>query len=472
MFFRSALPFGLLTAFSLLAACSSNDAPALAKAAPVDPPPEQQPPPDEDAGTDAAPPPPAFKPTFPSVLNRGGKTVAKPRVVPIVFKGDPLTTQIDQFTKKLAGSAYWQGVATEYGVGAITAEDVIVLDEVPPASTTSTEIESWLAGKLSAPGSVLGAPDESTLYSVFYPSGVSITLDGGGPYGQSCQGYGGYHFEIPVTGPGGAKNVGYAVLPRCSDIDELTVATSHEYFEWATDPLPQSAPAFSQLDDAHWAWQAIMIGELSDLCTFLDRDNLRPPELDFLVQRHWSNKDSLAGTYPCAPQKTIGYVQAIPNAEDDALVPDYFDQTKYVKTKAIRVSPGKSKSVDVLLYADKAVKQQVPIRVMTYEEMYGQGQPTGFELKVDATRVAVGGAAHLTVTAPTEVTYDIAVMVAYVDTNNVHYWPVIVTNDDGGGLDVGRPTITPQTMPGVRETSRGKLLRRSTKAGLPRILPR
>lgn len=458
---RHRVPSSLVLFFvSSLAACSAGSDPAPAPPATTVAPPAPGPvPPEVDPPTAPEPPPPAsFTPSFPYVENRGGSTIAKPHVVPIVFKGDPLTSDIGAFTQKLAGSAYWTSVATEYGVGALTASDVVVLDETPPASTKSSEIETWLNGKLSDPAGVLGEPDPSTLYAVFYPSGVSITLDGGGPLGQSCQGYGGYHAEINARG---TTPVGYAVLPRCADIDDLTVATSHELFEWATDPLPYTKPAFSKLDDAHWAWEATMFGELSDLCTFMDRDNLRPTELGFLVQRHWSNKASLAGTYPCVPQKTEGYVQAIANATDDALVPDFYDQNKVVKTKAIRVAPGQSKTVDVMLYADRAIKEQVPLQVLTYDQLYGSGQPSGFTLKVGAQRVAVGGSTTLTVTAPKDVTYDIAILTAYVDANNVHMWPVVVTNDDASNVAAGRPTVTPDTMPRIRrESSRARRLRR------------
>jgi hypothetical protein len=467
MLSRCSLPLTLLlVAVAGMAACSSEQGAAPVPAETVDPPAPPAPPPvEEDAGPDVEAPV-AFTPSFPKVLNRGGKTIATPKIVPILFKGDPLATQIDDFTKKLAGSEYWKGVATEYGVGAITASDAVVLDEVPPTTTSSTEIESWLSTKLTTTNE-LGTADPSTLYAIFYPDGVSITLDGAGPEGQSCQGYGGYHFEVTA----GAANVGYAVLPRCADIDELTVATSHEYFEWATDPFPESAPAFQRLDDQHWAWQAVMIGELSDLCTFLDRDNLRPTELGYLVQRHWSNKASLAGQYPCAPQKPT-YVQAIPNATDDVLVPDYFDQTKYVTTQAIRVAPGESKSVDVLVYSDKPSSQMIPLRAITYDELYGTGSSTGFELSLASSHVTAGGTTKLTVRAPKSINYDIAILVAYVDANNVHYWPVIVTNDDASSVAAGRPTITPTTMPGrrfdLRETMRrARAYVRSTSWAVP-----
>jgi hypothetical protein len=443
----------------LLAGCSSNADPAPAPAVVAAPPPPQRPaPPDVDPPVDPPPPPPSFKPTFPYVENRGGSTIAAPRVVPIVFKDDPLATDIGAFATKLAGSKYWASVATEYGVGALTANDLVVMDETPSPNLSSNDVEAWLKTKLETAGGPLGAPDASSVYVLFYPAGVTITLEGGGPFGTTCQGNGGFHSEIDA----GGKAVGYAVIPRCSDIDDVTVSASHEIFEWATDPFPFTKPAFSKLDDAHWAWEATMFGELSDLCTFMDRDNLRPDELGFLVQRHWSNKASLAGNYPCIPQKTESYVQAIANATDDALVPDFEDQTKMIKTKAIRVAPGQSKSVEVQIYADQNVKQTIPLQVLTYDQLYGTSQPSGFTLKVGSSHVAIGSTTTLTVTAPKDVTYDIAILAAYVDANNVHMWPVVVTNDDASNVAAGKPTVT--ALPRTRlERPRARLLRRGAR---------
>lgn len=393
----------------------------------------------DDAGKDAAVQKPPIKPTFPSVENRGGHTIAAPRVVPIVFSSDPLAAQITQFTQKIAASSYWKGVGAEYGVGGMTAAPTVTLTETPATSLTSTQIEQWLAAKLSGPTPEIEAPDENTLYAIYYPPGVSITLEGAGEYGQSCQGYGGYHFEVQA----GAKKVGYAVLPRCSDVDELTVAASHEYFEWATDPFPESNPAFSKLDDAHWAWQAVMIGELSDLCTFLDRENLRPAEIGFEVQRHWSNKLSLAGKGPCAPSKTAPYLQGIPLVDDDAFVPDYRTQ-QYLKTKALRVPPGTSRDVDVLVYSDQPGSQNVPFRALSYEEMYGQPSKSGFTFELASNYGRVGSTMKLKVTAPKATAFDIVVMLAYTGGESADFWPVLVTNDDGKGA---RPAVAPDAIP-------------------------
>lgn len=441
---RTALYFG--ASATSIAACSI-DAPA--DVAPQPTPPVV--PPAPDAGrtadaADAAPPKVLPKPTFPEVQSRGGPVIKTPRVLPIVFKNDPLAAQITDFTTKIAASQYWKDVGLEYGVGAMTTATTIVLDEAPPTTIASSAIETWLAGKLTGATPAFGAPDANTLYAIYYPSGTTITLAGSGEQGQSCAGYGGYHFEVDA----GGTQVGYAVLPRCSVIEELTVAASHEYFEWATDPFPRTKPAYNRLDDAHWAWQAAFLGELGDLCTFLDRANLNPPEIGFEIQRQWSNKLSLAGKYPCAPTKTAPYLQAIPIAEDDALVPDYGNGKfpKNIKTKAVRIKPGGSKTVDVLIYSDQGGSQSVPLRAMSYKQFYGgKGENAGFSYMLDESYGEVGKSVAVTITAPATPSYDLLMMLAYTSKTSANYWPILVVNDDAADVAAGVASILPAALP-------------------------
>jgi len=434
---------GSLASVTGLAACSSDDPSAASPQPAVH---DAEPPPDAGltAEPDAAPPKVIPKPTFPEVKSRGGPVIKDPHVVAIVFAGDPLTSKITDFTSKIATSTYWKNVGQEYGVGPMTAMPTVTIavDEPAPATITSGQIETWLASKLSGPTPAFGTPDPSTLYAIYYPSGTTITMEGAGEQGQSCAGYGGYHFELDAAG----TQVGYTVLPRCSDIDELTIAASHEYFEWATDPFPQTKPAYNKLDDDHWAWQAAFIGELGDLCTFLDRENLNPPEIGFEVQRQWSNKLSLAGKYPCAPTKTTPYLQAIPTAEDPAIIPSNGQFSKNITTKAIRVPPGGSRTIDVLVYSDQAAGQSVPMRAMSYDQFYGGrgGAKSGFVFTLEESYGKTGDTVPITITAPKEPAYDIMMMLAYTSKTTVNYWPVLVVNDSAADVAKGMPSVIPR----------------------------
>lgn len=462
---RSALNLAALSFFSVVGAVAACTSETIIKESPA-PAPTATDTPDADApeteAPDAAPPKPPAKVTFPEVLSRGGPTIQTPKVVPIVFPGDALAASIGTFTTKIGASQYWKDLGAQYKVGPMTAGATITLTEAAPTTITSDAIETWLIGKLSGATPAFGAPDESTLYSIYYPASTTITMDGAGAQGQSCQGYGGYHSEVTV----GGKTVGYAVLPRCADIDDLTVSASHEYFEWATDPFPMTKPAYSRLDDAHWAWQVVMIGELGDLCTYLDRDNIRPAEINFLVQREWSNTASLAGKYPCAPAKTSPYLQVIAEAEDPVDVPDLRDQNKTLTTKAISVKAGGSRTVDALVYSDQAAKTTVPMRAISHADFGGGGGPSGFTFTVSQNQAKVGEKVQITIDAPKKAGYDIMVMTAYTGPDSAHYWPILVVTDDFASARAPR-VPEPEAFARLRGQLTPHARRPSTKLGIP-----
>ncbi len=457
----------LSTIFGSIAACSNE---TIIQAAPT-PDAAAAETPDADAPDadvpDTAPPKPLPKLAFPEVQSRGGPTIKTPTVIPIVYSGDALATSITGFTTKIGASQYWKDLGAQYGVGPMTAGTTITLTEAAPTTITSDAIETWLIGKLSGATPEFGVPDANTLYSIYYPASTTITMDGAGELGQSCQGYGGYHSEVTV----GTTHVGYAVLPRCSDIDDLTVSASHEYFEWATDPFPMSKPAYNKLDAAHWAWQVVMIGELGDLCTYLDRENLRPAEIGFLVQREWSNTASLAGKYPCAPAKTAPYLQVIPTAEDLVDVPDYGspNHSATITTKAISIKAGGSRTVDAIVYSDQAGTPLVPMRALSHADFGGTGKPSGFSYSLSEDRVKVGQRVQITIDAPKAPGYDILVMTSYTGPDSAHYWPVLVVTDDFAGARApGQPP--PEAIAKLRNLfgTRAPQGRPSTKLGIPR----
>jgi hypothetical protein len=411
-----------------LAACSSSDVVGTASdsdaAVALDAATIDAPLPD-DGGPKSVP-----KPTFPEVQSRGGAVVATPKVVAIVFAGDPLASQITEFTSKIGASTFWNGLAQEYGVGAMTALDTIVVDEPAPTQVRPAAIESWLSGKLSGATPAFGAPDGSTLYAVYYPATTTVTTDRlSSELGGKCQGYVGYHAELNV----GGTQVGYAVLPRCSDIDELTVAASHEYFEWATNPFPDTKPAYGKIDDAHWAWQAAFVADLGELCTYVDPGYVRPADLGFRVQTMWSNKASLAGKFPCAPRIGTAYVQGIPTAEDVAIVPSTLPNVPDITTKAIRVTAGQSRAVNVLVYSDQPRAEPIQLRAITFNEfiagMRDEHDAMGYRYTVEPSVAKVGDIVSLRIDAPTATKYDLLVVVAQTS-DSTTYWPALVVNDE------------------------------------------
>jgi hypothetical protein len=382
-----------------------------------------------DADADAAPLV-APTPTFPTVKNRGGAVIAAPKVVAITFADDPMADAIADFTTKISASTYWSALGQEYGVGPMTPRAPFVAAESAPTTTNVGAIESWLAGQLSGSTPALGAPDPDTLYAVYYPATTTIVPSTvTSEAGNGCKGTGPYHAEMNV----GGVQVGYAVLPRCGTFDDLTVSASHEYFEWATNPFPSTKPAFAKIDDAHWAWQAAFNGELGDLCPYLDNARLRVRVSGFQVETMWSNAASLAGKFPCAPSSGAPYVQAIAAADDRAKVPSLLPNVPDVTTNAIRIPPGGSRTVAVLVYSDQPVDDVVSLRALTFQElttgMTGGAEATGYGYSLEPSTAHVGDVVALTIHAPPTKRYDLLVMGAQTSAGSINYWPVLVLNE-------------------------------------------
>jgi hypothetical protein len=136
-------------------------------------------------------------------------------------------------------------------------------------SIADADVQLFIQQQLGANPS-LPQPGPSSLYYVFLPPGVSITLDGG----SSCSNFCGYHSDINGS-------LFYAVMPYpdcggCSGglsvLDALTSTSSHELCEAITDPVPGQG----FYDDAN--------GEIGDICAW------KTKKLGaYTVQLEWSN---------------------------------------------------------------------------------------------------------------------------------------------------------------------------------------
>lgn len=99
--------------------------------------------------------------------------------------------------------------------------------------------------------------DTDTLYMIYFPSNVSINLDGL----VSCEDFGAYHFATKKKPKN--SNIFYTVEPECNaGFGYLTFAASHEFAEATTDniPTPGTNPKYPQ------AWNTSDGYEIADLC--------------------------------------------------------------------------------------------------------------------------------------------------------------------------------------------------------------
>lgn len=193
---------------------------------------------------------------------------------------------LTSFYTAITQSAYLD-MLSEYNVGSykIARGSYIGLyeDTNPnPAQPKTLDPEAYLKGLLA--GNKLPAPDDDTLYMIYFPSGIDPTLQGSG----SCISGGGfcaYHNSYTTAG---GQLVRYGVMPDTSSgscaggcgpagFPGLTDVSSHEFAEAVTDP------------DGNTAWVDTKqgCGENGDICAGGAMET--GTVATFTVQKEWSN---------------------------------------------------------------------------------------------------------------------------------------------------------------------------------------
>jgi hypothetical protein len=215
-------------------------------------------------------PPPAQT----SMLYYGGPVISTTKVVvvlwgPKVPKGT--TSIVKPFFKALTNSTFVDQLAQYSTVGIVGVNGDPGTNQtiargsfggkfvITPANKsnnlTDADVQTELEGQITAHS--LPKANLNTLYMIYFPAGITITLDGL----TSCASFGAYHEAVSsnVT----PKNIFYGVMPDCGyNPAEMTSVSSHEFAEATTDaiPTPGSNPAFPQ------AWNTYNGYEIGDLC--------------------------------------------------------------------------------------------------------------------------------------------------------------------------------------------------------------
>ena len=310
---------------------------------------------------------PAPHPAAPQVETLGGPVLKTPKVIAFTYNSDVNQGDVDKFNVELAASSYWPAVTSEYGVGALTVGTPVHLPEAAPAKTTDAAVVKKLKANLSGANPVWGAPDPSAIYAFVFPEGSNV--DGG-----CCSDFGGYHDETSVAG----TKVAYAILCTCPGFDgpgfttleSLTTALSHEIVEAATDPFPQTDPAFTKTGDADIAWSLITQGELGDMCEFDADQYLTPADMHYVVQRSWSNLAAAAGKDPCVLASTPPdvYFNSVPVVSDTLSATWYFGA---LQTTGVKIPLGQTKTIDVQLFSNAPTSGPWHVAAYDYNEVYG-----------------------------------------------------------------------------------------------------
>jgi hypothetical protein len=334
----------------------------------------------------------------PQVVDYNGPVLAMPRIVPVFFAGDDpaFQAQLEDFVSKVGSTAYWTAAVGEYGVGPATALPPVQLTETAPATIDDTAIQTWLQGKLNGDDPLWPANDANTVYALHYPSATTITSGGQ----SSCTAFGGYHSDTQLDVNHGSAYVAYAVIPRCMSfpplvgIDAVTGAESHELAEAVTDPYPMDQPAYVTVDDPHYYWARLLGGgEVGDMCAQFENAFTKFTELDYTVQRIWSNKAAKAGHDPCQPTLPGSvYFNATPVLTDSITV---MTMGAAITVKGVKIDLGETKTIDVELFSDAATSGPFTVTA----ENASQNQQ--LKLVLDKSSGVNGEKLHLSITVLT-----------------------------------------------------------------------
>jgi len=318
-----------------------------------------------DAAVDAPPPwAEAVPSAVPQLISLGGSVLDHPKVQPIFFTGDDaIQAQVEQFLTQMGASDYWKATTQEYGVGALSVMPTIVTSDAPPA--TQDALNAWVDAHVPT-------PDPQTIYAIFLADGVVLSA----PDGNSCDAYGAFHDESP-------HGVVFALMPRCepspqfdhaqTKLDELTISTSHELIEAATDPHVETTPAYGDVDADHAVWGIVPGAETGDFCEYVDSAYIKGVG-DFMVQRTWSNAAAKAGHDPCVPAPASPYIAAAPIFTEPVPIDGY---TGTRTTKAVQLGVNATKTIEIDLFSDQQT-DAYSVDVEDAAAMYGSPAELAF----------------------------------------------------------------------------------------------
>jgi hypothetical protein len=426
---------GLVGLASLAVACGATTAdPAPAPPAPADTAPVQEPAPVEppkpvlDHGAPSTTYP-AFPPAMGQLRHNGGQVLKNPVIVTVTWTGDDHADDLETLGDTVGAGAYWKAVTSEYGASAAVSGTAnhVRIPTAAPATMSDKDLASFVAGNVAkTDGTGWPTPTGDVVYIVYLPKTTTLMLQGKG----ACQqGVGGYHDSTAVNG----KQTAYAIVPRCGNqFEHITISASHELAEAATDPYPRSRPAWSGFRDDDLAWEFFQQfqSENGDACEFYRDSNLLAGESDvnFVVQRQWSNASGTAGHDPCVPAfKGTTYFNTTPLNLEDIDVDLSALGGSTATTKGFKVKVGATRQIPLGFYSDGAMGPWT-IKAMAGGIAGGRGSGA-VDLTLDVTEGQNGQKAYLTVTVNSAgKTNSELITIVSQRGGTSHYMPILIGN--------------------------------------------
>ena len=241
--------------------------------------------------------------TFPTLPNYGGHTLSQMRLVVIVPLNDSFRDQIFAFADSLVISQWWKQASSGYGVTALPSVAKVTGAPMFNGGLQANDMLAYIAASIG--GSPSLAPNGQTMYMLYLPTGITFAA------GNACNGESGFHRTYGTFGDA------WGVAERCPSsptiFDDLTMLSSHEIIEAATDPaLNAWTLAFVPVPWNGSPWARDDFGaadENADVC-----EGTRYREGPFMYQRILTNAAVAAGGDPCVPALTMPYYTVKTNA--------------------------------------------------------------------------------------------------------------------------------------------------------------
>ncbi len=396
---------------------------------------------------------PADHTPIPLVDNLGGRVIVNPKIVTITFSNDDpnMVARLQQFGDTITSTPWWQTITSEYCespnntpcVGPGTGGGHVVITDPPAASYTDSAqggassiqafIKQYVASAVADGGagdaatdasddggdggtseagssdggtlSQLPIPDENTLYAIYFPASVGITLDGS----SSCSSFGAYHNTVLLPNTNNLLiPVAYAIIPRCDTKEATTtVAASHEFAEAVTDPdIGINQFTYYMMSNQLWAFAG---GEVADLCVSFTGNSDTWPQSSYTVQRSWSNLSAKASHDPCVP---------IPSGEV------YFNSAPR-KDHIILPKKGATAVIDIDAFSDAPMNDWT-VSAIDFAQFQGGSAVLGFSF--DTTTANNGTHITLTVTSTQAITGgQDGFVILSTSGQTRHTWPVLAT---------------------------------------------
>ena len=351
---------------------------------------------------------------MPLVDYMGGHLLTSAKIITVSFSGDDanLIARVQELDDTITQTAWWSASTSQYCelpagpcIGPGTGAGHVVLNETAPSALVDTDdgknssVVQFIQDRIT--NGALPAPDDQTIYVIYFPSGTSINFDAD----KSCSSFGAYHYSATFSLPdGGTQEGAYAIEPRCSGEPFITQATSHELIEAATDAHPGKQRGWV-MQDLAWQYYGDEVGDLCDHPWGGIYDVMTVSTIDggapFTVQRGWSNASALAGHDPCV----------IPPNDHP-----YFNVAPEEGKQFVHLAVGDSVTIELQAFSDGAMSDWT-LGASDLGPRFGAG--TTLDLQLDKTTINDGQTAHLKVTLTKK--------------PNISWVPYVIDSKDGNG---------------------------------------